>query len=80
MEEQIDELEFEFAQKTVDQLEDVYLDQRADEFCMAISSLRDKSSFKEKYVHLPRIMFAVLSVAHSSAEDENFQSGKENLH
>lgn len=42
MEEQINELELEFAYYQLDQLEGVYLDQRADEMWMAILQLRHK--------------------------------------
>ncbi|XP_071487576.1 uncharacterized protein [Diadema antillarum] len=74
LEDHIDQLELEFANYQVDKLESVSLDQRIDDIWMAISQIRDKISSKEKYVHLPRIMYAILSVPHSNAEDERIFS------
>ena len=50
------------------------LDQRADELWVAISKIKDKSTHKKKHVHLPRVMSAILTVAHSNAEDERLFS------
>ena len=44
MEEQVDQLELEFAHYEVDQLEGVSLEQRAHELWMAISQIKDKST------------------------------------
>lgn len=76
MEEPVDQLELQFAHYQVDQLKGVSLDQRADELRVAISQIKDKSTHKKKYryVHLPRVMCVILSVAHSNAEDERIFS------
>ena len=74
MEEALDELEVEFAQFQIDKLENVSLDKRSDEAWVDIAGIRDKSTGQLKYVHLPKVMLAILSLPHSNADDERIFS------
>ena len=72
----VNDLEIEFSQLQVDPLESVSLHQRPDEVWVAGSQLTDKISGenKLKYANLAKVMLAVLSLAHSNAEDERLFS------
>ena len=74
MEDKMDALEEEFGQFQVDPLESLVLDQRVDTVWMEISGIKDKTTGKEKYLYLSKIMVMILSLAHSNAEDERLFS------
>ena len=74
MEHKLDELEVEFGHFQTDPLESISLEKRVDAVWMDISSIKEKTTGRVKYVYLPKIMVAVLSIPHSNAEDERLFS------
>ena len=69
-----DQLEIEFALYQVDNLDGMRLDDRADSVWTQISSLKNKSTDRQKYPNLSRVMLTILSLAHSNATDERIFS------
>ena len=72
LEDKRDSIQHEFAHYQLDDLSGVSIspDHRADDMWVEISKLKDKSTSEQKYVYLPKIMLAILSIPHSNAEDE----------
>ena len=75
MEDQLDQLEMEFANYQVDDELDSLLEKRADESWFDISHMKDKATSQlVKYQYLPKLMLMILSISHSNAEDERIFS------
>ena len=76
LEDKRDSIQHEFVHYQLDDLSGVSIspERRADDMWVEISNLKDKSTSEQKYVHLPKIMLAILSIPHSNAEDERIFS------
>ena len=59
MEDKLDELEVEFGHFQVDPLDSISLEKRVDAVWVDISSIKDKTTGRDRYVYLPRFMFDV---------------------
>ena len=76
LEDKRDSIQHEFVHYQLDDLSGVSIspERRADDMWVEISNLKDKSTSEQKYVYLPKIMLAILSIPHSNAEDERIFS------
>ncbi|XP_072173986.1 LOW QUALITY PROTEIN: uncharacterized protein [Diadema setosum] len=76
LEDKRDTIQLEFARYQVDDLSDVNISplHRADDMWVEILKLKDRSTSQLKYVYLPKIMLAIISIPHSNAEDERIFS------